>query len=197
MSIIMFLGRDVKEYKEKSLEIIANAIENRALLCEFKSTPMQIHMHYPRGVKRGAGKADRDKIEVYFVICKACDVAHGHALLPDFLLPYKQYGADEVESVIIDSATQAVSAIDTEASESTARRWIKQVGGRVVRAVSVLKAIFMEIGRAIAETRIAPGHCYGELEQVLEMAPCKLRYGGNKLGLANMWLGRQSRREYI
>jgi len=197
MSIVIFLGKDVNEYNEKSLEIIENALNNKILLCEYKSTPLKIHLHYARKIRFGANKSKRAKIEIYFLICKECERQHGHALLPDFLSPYKQYSADEIESVIIDSASQPVSEIDTEASESTIRRWIKQVGHRIIRAVSVLKAVFMEMGRIIAEVRLTPGHCYSELEQLLEMAPGTPKYGGNKLGLANIWLSRQSRRMYI
>jgi len=197
MSIVIFLGKDVNEYNEKSLEIIENAINNKNLLCEYKLTPLKIHLHYTRKIKLGANKLKKAKIEIYFLICKECERQHGHALLPDFLSPYKQYSADEIESVIIDSATQPVNEIDTEASESTVKRWIKQVGGRIVRAISVLKANFMELGRVITEVMITPGHCYSELEQLLEMAPDTLKYGGNKLGLANIWISRQNRKTYI
>jgi len=197
MSIVLFLGKDVNEYKEKSLEIIENAINNKILLCEYKLTPLKIHLHYTRKIKDKADKSKREEIEIYFLICTECKRRHGHALLPDFLSPYKQYSANEIESVIIDSASQPVSEIDTEASESTIRRWIKQVGRRIIKAVSVLKAIFMEMGRVIAEVRLTPGHCYSELEQMLEMALGTPKYGGNKLGLANIWLSRQNRRMYI
>ena len=197
MSIVIFLGKDVNEYNEISLKTIKNAINNKKLLCEYKLAPLKIHLHYTREIKYGANKLEKAKIKIYFLICKECERQHGHAVLPDFLSPYKQYSADEIESVIIDSASQPVSEIDTEASESTIRRWIKHVGGRITRAVSVLKAVFMDVGRVIAEVRLTPGHCYSELEQLLEMAPGTLKYGGNKLGLANIWLSRHNRRVYI
>ena len=197
MSIVLFLGKDVNDYKEKSLDIIKNAINNKLLLCEYKSTPLKIHMHYTRKIKYGANKSNEAKIEIYFLICKICKRPHGHALLPDFLSPYKQYSADEIESVIIDSATQPVNEIDTEASESTVKRWIKQVGSRIIRAISMLKANFMELGKVITEVMITSGHYYSELEQLLEMAPSTVKYGGNKLGLANIWISRQNRKMYI
>ena len=189
MSIIIFLGRDVKEYESIANKKIELLLSEGKIQCEFCLLAMGKHSSYYRGIKDMAAK-----INITFVRCKLCE--HGHALLPDFLLPYKQYSGAEIESVIIDGASLPVSQIDTEASEPTARRWIIQAGSRIKRAVSILKYLFIEMGQAISEIQINAGYCYSELEQVLCMAPVALRHS-NKLGLANMWLGRHSRAEHI
>jgi hypothetical protein len=118
-------------------------------------------------------------------------------LLPDFLLPNKHYSGNEVESVIIDSATEPVNNIDTEASEPTVRRWIKQIGERIRQSVGILKRLFGRPGQAVSEVAIDPGAPYSELEQILEMAPSPIKCCGNKLGMANIWLGTNSPPAFI
>jgi hypothetical protein len=113
------------------------------------------------------------------------------------LLPHKHYSGNEIEGVIIDSATEPAILIETAASESTVRRWIKQIGEMIKRAVGILKLLFGRNGQAVSEIAIDPGPCYGELEQILEMAPSCIKCSGNKLGLANMWLGTNAMPIYI
>jgi hypothetical protein len=190
MSIILYLGRDVKEYKENSEEMIKQLIAEGKILCDICTQEMKRHSSYIRG-KRETG----EKIKVIFVMCGNCK--HGHALLPDFILPYKQYSANEIEGVIIESKYIPIDQIETAASESTARRWITCVCNRIERAVSILKRIFMELNKIVSEIRLDAGFCYDELEQLLEMAPGSVKNCGNKLGLANLWLGRHNRRSCI
>ena len=181
MSIVIHLGHNVKEYEEKSEKIILQAIAEGRFGCEFCLRPMNRHSSYDRGIKETG-----QTLAITVVWCKEC--SNFHALLPDFLLPRKHYGGNEIESVIIDSGSLPVSQIDTEASEQTVRRWINQIGDRIKQAISILKYIFGREGRAVSESAIDTGHCYSELEQVLEMAPRTVKYSGNKLGLANIWL---------
>jgi len=189
MAIIMYLGRDVKEYTEISQKKIEEYMEAGRIRCDVCAQVMSLHSKYERGV-RDTG----EKIEINIAYCKKCN--KWHALLPDFLTPYKQYSCVEIESVIIDSATQTTIKIDTEASESSVRRWISQIGDRLKMAVGILKYIFMQMGRSISEIRIDTGGIYSELEQVLEMAPEAVKHS-NKLGLANIWLARHNRKELI
>jgi hypothetical protein len=129
------------------------------------------------------------------VWCRKC--RKWHALLPDFLLPNKHYSGNEIESVLIDSGTTAINEIETEASESTVKRWIATVGESIKRSVGALKYFFARIGKAISELSILPGPPYSELEQILEMAPRRIKSSGNKLGLANLWLGASETKAYI
>jgi hypothetical protein len=190
MSIILFLGKDVKEYERKSKETINELLSDGRILCELCLRPMRLHSHYTRGIKETG-----EIITVNIVWCSKCK--KWHALLPDFLLQRKHYSGNEIESVIIDSATETVDQIETEASASTVRRWIKQIDERIKRAVSILKYLFMCAGQAVSEVAIDTGSCYNELEQVLEMAPSNEKYCGNTLGLANIWLGTNDIKAYI
>jgi len=190
MSIVMFLGQEVKEYEEKSAEIIKRAISEGKVRCELCLHPMIKHSSYMRGIKETG-----EQIRITMVWCKKC--RKWHALLPDFLLPCKHYSAKEIECVIIEGAALPVDEIDTEASESTARRWIKLVGERIEQAVSKLKYHFGRGRQAVSEVAIDAGYCFCELEQVLEMAPAIVKCSGNKLGLANIWLGTCGVSSYI
>jgi len=182
MPIVLFLGWTVKDYIEKSERIIQELMDASKIRCEICLQPMKRHSSYERGIKETG-----QKITIAMVWCGAC--RKWHALLPDFLLPGKHYSGNEIESVVIDSATVPINAIETEASESTVRRWASQIGERVRRAVGILKYHFGRLGRAVSETSVVPGTAYSELEQVLDMAPNPIKYSGNKLGLANIWLG--------
>jgi len=190
MSIILFLGRNIKDYIKISDTIIDELLCRNAILCGLCLKPMKRHSCYTRGIKETG-----EEIEIIMVWCRACK--KWHALLPDFILQRKHYSGNEIESVIIDSGSVPVSRIETEASESTVRRWIQQIGGRINRAVGILKYQFGRAGKAISETAIIPGQAYSELEQILEMAPKVIKYSGNKLGLANLWLRTGDVKAYI
>jgi hypothetical protein len=182
MPIILYLGGNLKEYEKKSEGIIRGHISEGCFRCEQCLKPMARHSSYMHEIKETG-----QRIEITIVWCRACK--KWHALLPDFLMPNKHYSGNEIESVIIDSATEPVSHIDTTASESTVRRWIKQIGEKIKQAVGILKLLFGRSGQAVSEIAIDPGPCYSELEQLLEMAPSPIKYSGNKLGMANIWLG--------
>ena len=190
MTIVLFLGQNVKEYINSSKNTIKQLLSNGAIVCELCLEPMAYHSSYIRGIKETS-----QKITILVVWCNKCK--KWHALLPDFLLPRKHYSGNEIESVIIDSATVPVDHIETEASEVTVRRWIKQIGEKIRQAVSILKIHFGRAGQAVSEIAVDAGPGYNELEQLLEMAPSALKYSGNKLGLANLWLGTNNIPIYI
>ena len=191
MSIVMYLGSDVKDYEKRGNEIINKHIENGDIRCDICTKPMERHSSYERGKKESG-----EEITVIIVRCKECNC--GHALLPDFISPHKQYSGNEIEYAIIESVeAESISHIETKASESTVRRWICQVGERIERAINILKYLFLEMGRVISEVTLDTGPGYAELEQVLEMAPSVQKHCGNKLGLANIWLGKHNRHVYI
>ena len=190
MSIILFLGRDVNEYNIVSGEKIKQALTEGRFRCEQCLRAIRRHSSYDRNVCETG-----DKLEITVVWCRKCKI--WHALLPDFLLQNKHYSGNEIESVIIDSESTPAIQIDTKASESTVRRWIAQIGNRIRQAVSKLKYRFGQRGQAVSEAKIDVSHCYSELEQILQMAPQDVRYSGNKLGLANIWLGTTGTAAYI
>ena len=190
MSIVLHLGRNVNEYRTESGKIIKLALDEKEFLCEQCFRAMGRHSSYYRDIR----EID-ENIEITVIWCRRCKI--WHALLPDFLLRNKHYSGNEIESVIIDSETMPANQIETNASEATVKRWINQIGDRIREAISKLKLLFGQAGQAVCEIKINAGHCYNELEQVLEMAPAEIKYSGNKLGLANIWLRRSEVAHYI
>jgi len=139
------------------------------------------HDHYTRKIKE-----KEEEIEIYRYICYKCGKTT--AILPDFVLPYKQYSADEIESVLIDAQSMRASDIDTEASESTVRRWIKEMNKKVEEWISLLKAHLYKIELRIKSEITYKGLTIIEqLELVTEELP-KIRCSGNKLGHAAIYV---------
>ena len=190
MSIVLYLGRTVKEYKEISGGRIKALLSGGTLQCELCLRPMRRHSSYVRGIAETG-----EEIEITMVWCRKCK--NWHALLPDFLLPNKHYSGNEVEDVIIASGTESALQIETKASESTVLRWIREIGEGIGRAIGIIKYEFLRIGSGISEIAIDAKTDYGRLEQILEMAPREIKYSGNKLGLANIWLGASGREAHI
>ena len=190
MAIVLFLGRSVKEYKEGSEKAVEELMQAEKISCELCLRPMKRHSSYERGIKETG-----EKLRIIVVRCNTCN--KGQALLPDFLLPHKHYSGNEIESVIIDSESLPAKEIETEASEPTVRRWMVQVGDGIKRALSIIKYLFNKAGKAISELSINAGDSYSELEHLLEKSPKPLKNSGNKLGLANLWIGTNEVRAYI
>jgi len=182
MSIVLYLGRNVNEYEKIHKERIRGLVGEGAITCGLCLLPMRLHSNYVRTIRETG-----QKLTIAVAWCRPCK--NWDALLPDFLLKGKHYSGNEIESVIIDSATVApVNQIEREASESTVRRWIRNVGERIKAAVGTLKGLFGCACHSASETAAGALSVYGTLEQALERAPSAKMYSGNKLGLANIWL---------
>jgi len=190
MPIVMYLGRNIKEYLENGESEIKRALSAGEICCDLCLKRQRYHSQYNRTIKETG-----EELTIIVVWCRRCK--KWHSLQPDFLLSPKHYSGNEIECVVIDSANEPVSHIETQASESTVRRWIRDVGAGIVGAVGNLKFHFGRAGHAVNEIAITPGHCYDELEQILELAPYEMDCCGNKLGLANMWLRSMGAMAYI
>jgi hypothetical protein len=139
------------------------------------------HGHYLRGIK-----GEEEKIKIYRYKCSKC--VRTVAILPDFLLPYKQYSTDEIESIIVKSQSTRVSDIDTEASESTVYRWIKEMNIKMEKWISLLKAHLLKIENRIQSELTFKGLSLIEhLEVVTEELP-KIKSSGSKLGRAAIYI---------
>ncbi|HUW63305.1 MAG TPA: DUF6431 domain-containing protein [Spirochaetia bacterium] len=112
------------------------------LLCPNCGGPLGLLCQYDR---RPILNGVREEMPIQRVVCKKCGKTH--AVLPDFILPYKHYGTAEVERVL-DEADAGVAGekIDTIADVSTVRRWCREfrnkVGGFSVRLRHIASTIF-------------------------------------------------------
>lgn len=178
MAIIAYLGSTVNDYIEKSIKLLSEL----TIYCpEHNTVEMAAHGSYERGIKETG-----EKIRIYRFICYECGATV--AVLPDFLLPYKQYSANEIEAVLIDAESTKVYDIETQASVYTVRRWIKEMGPLIIRWISMLKALALEItGKAVSEISL---FALAPIEQLRTLAEClpKIKTCGNMLGFAAVYL---------
>jgi hypothetical protein len=191
MPIIAHICDNVKSYIENGAKTARKMVAEGLFKCDECFNPYKIHSSYTRSVKETG-----DELEIMVLRCKQ-RCGRGHALLPDFISPWKQYGMPEIEKVVSGAQAKSVSEIDTAASESTSRRWVAQAATRMLAAVSVIKAQFGAMGAAVSKLALDPRGGFAELESLLDEAPRRVRHSGTTLGLANLWLGAAALPSYI
>ena len=191
MPIIAHICDSVKEYISGGAGLVLKMVAEGLYRCQICFKALHIHSWYTRRAKETG--------EVIIVAILRCEskCAKGDALLPDFISPRKHYSIREIEKVVSEAQSHRVSEIDTAASESTARRWIAQVGERMEAAASVIKAAFVGMGAAVSELLLDPRGGFAELESLLDRAPRRVRHSGTTLGLANIWLNARPPPAYI
>lgn len=123
MSIVAFLGKDVNEYVDSYLSLL----ENMEFFCEkHPEQRLAYHGTYTRSIKETG-----EEIPIQRLICYECKKAKTGgtiSILPDFLKPRKQYSGVEINSVMEQSnAGKTPYDIDTKASVSTVRRWLREI----------------------------------------------------------------------
>jgi hypothetical protein len=176
MQIITYLGSTVKEYNETAKQ----RLQALDLHCpKHPEARLLPHAQYVRGIKETG-----EKIGIQRFICPKCKATL--SILPDFLLPYKQYSAGEIEKVLNAAETSSVYDIDTEASVYTVRRWLKTERAKAVRGISLLKALVHDTGMALpSEIELA---ALTIIEQIRRLTACLPRVlnSGIMLSLARM-----------
>jgi hypothetical protein len=179
MSIIAHLGSNVKEYREKSQEIL----EGLLFFCQkHHKEKMCLHAQYKRTIKE-----TKEEIWIKRLICHKCDKTV--SIIPDFLQPNKHYSANEIESVIIQAETTDIYDIETAASVYTVRRWIKTVRNKVATSISLLKSVVLErVLEAPSETQLAGLSLFEQVKLLAQHLP-KVKNSGNTLGLADILTG--------
>ncbi len=117
MSISAYLGATTEEYREKSHTMLLAL----GLCCPHHADQLMVlHGNYKRKIKD-----IREEISIHRLICHKCGTTL--TVLPDFLLPYKQFSVGEIEAVLIDAAEMSVYDIETDASIYTVRRWVRSI----------------------------------------------------------------------
>jgi len=184
VQITTFLGADVEEYSKLS----ESKVQSMEIYCaKHLDEKLSYHGAYFRKIKETG-----EKLKIQRLICKRCNNDFGGgtvSILPDFLLPRKHYSANEIESVVKQNEEGvAVYDIETEASVPTVRRWLHEMKETMQKWISLLKTIVMEETKGfISEAILAPLPQTEQLSELLDkLRPIK--YSGNVLGRANIWL---------
>lgn len=178
--IIAYLGRNVKEYRKNCLKFLGEL----DLICPKCGGKTSFHDSYARHIHIG------EKIEwitLYRVICGKCGKTH--AIIPDFIRPYKHYSACDSELVLRDQEDGIpLEEIETVASISTIRRWVGEFKHRGRQAAGALRSIlYRHYGRFINELEAASTKVFRMIERLLELLP-QIESSHLALGEANMWL---------
>ena len=106
-------------------------LERLRLVCPVCGGKTAYHDDYSRHV------LFNEKVE-WITICrvKCCKCRKTHAIIPDFIKPYKHYSAADIELILRDAeAGVPVEGIETAASTSTIKRWageFKRLGKQAV-----------------------------------------------------------------
>jgi hypothetical protein len=178
--IIAYLGRNVKDYRKNFLR----NLEKLDLLCPECGGKTALHDSYDRHVH------DAEKLEwivIQRVIC--CECGKTHAVIPDFIRPYKHYSASDIEFVLRDMEDGISSEhVETAASISTIKRWQREFREKGSQAAGALKALFFRIfDKTINEIRLSGIKIFRALEYILEQFP-GIDSSGLAIGDANLWL---------
>jgi hypothetical protein len=123
--IIASLGVSIKEYVKDYLQLLAGLV----FMCSVCSSPTHRHGWYNRLVKD-----DGVRIPILRVKCPLCKKTH--AVLPEFLSPYKHYSQEVHQSVIeqVVEQTTSVERVEIRGKEAsrvwpaidTMRRWVRR-----------------------------------------------------------------------
>jgi predicted amidophosphoribosyltransferase len=178
--IIAYLGRNVKEYRKNCLQFL----ERLDLICPKCGGRTSFHASYHRHVHIGE---EIEWINLFRVICNKCGKTH--AIIPDFIRPYKHYSACDTEMALRDQEDSIpFEEIETTASISTLRRWVTEFKHRGRQAAGALRSIlYRHYGRLMNEIEAASIKVFHMIEQMLELLP-EVESSHLAIGEANMWL---------
>jgi len=175
MPSIAFLGKDITDYQANS----AKYLKELHFYCPEHGLELTYHASYVRHIK----DYDAD-IAIQRLGCPLDDCNYTLAILPDFLQPYKHYSANEIEAVLFDSqpCTCALD-IDSKASISTVRRWIRQYRPILDERISQLKSVILqELKMVVNETTLPSAGPMETIQRLLSLLPA-IHYS-NTLGAA-------------
>ncbi|MEN3004804.1 DUF6431 domain-containing protein [Dehalobacterium formicoaceticum] len=162
--IIAYLGRNVKEYREKFLRYL----DELELICPGCGEKTVFHATYKRHLHI------EDNVEwltIQRVICKECE--RTHAVIPDFIRPYKHYSACDSEMSLRDMDNGIpVEQVETSASISTLRRWAVEFREKSHQIAGALKALlFRFYKKVVNEIEFYGLKIFLILERILEEFP--------------------------
>jgi hypothetical protein len=139
--------------------------------------------HFNQWKTRSAwsNEANNGEIRQLQVLCTNPECKKTHVIIPDFLNPNKRYIGAEIEATIEAKTIGGVQS-DTQAEESTRRRWIKQFAERLPEILNALMRLLMiEYQNMLSLLECSGG--LKRLRKLLELFPG--REAATTLGRAN------------
>jgi hypothetical protein len=178
--IIAYLGRNVKDYRKNFLRYLARL----EMLCPVCGSNTVFHDCYDRHIHID------EKVEwivIQRVICVGCGKTH--AILPDFIKPYKHYSAADIEFTLRDIEDGSTpEQVEATASVSTIRRWFSEFQKKSRQAFGALRALLSKIfDKAINEIKLTGLNIFRSLEYILHEFP-DIESNNLAIGDTNLWL---------
>jgi transposase-like protein len=177
--IVTFLGSSVKEY----LNIFLHKLAQMKLHCPICGSALVGYGMYLRKIKTTAGKVEFPIARYYCSECKRT-----HAIIPDFILPYKHYPAKVIEEAVEDVVEKRISPEYAEGEQdiSTTKRWVKTFKLLSSEISGTLESIAFRLYGKTSSIVGEIGSCFSRLKTVLKLLPdilsCCL------FGKINTWL---------
>jgi hypothetical protein len=152
--------------KSKVREVAGDLVRRSIVLCAICKGFLKVHGVYSRGLKDWDSSAEYGWVaQLYCAACKKYP-----ALIPDFIIPYKRYKAEVIESVIAEHerGRNIEQMGGCSADISTMRRWVRQFGERGVLAVGWMLSILLSLyGRRISLLKLQNKTLLKQLERLL------------------------------
>ncbi|MFT9497992.1 DUF6431 domain-containing protein [Anaerosolibacter sp.] len=121
------------------------------------------------------------------VKCTFCNATH--AVLPDFISPRKHYSAAEVEDVIVDKENGTPDEhIDSSASVSTIKRWLKAFNSKAPNILGALQSILFSLYGVIASAiSISTLSWLSRIKDIINQFP-DIECSNMILSKTNLWI---------
>lgn len=185
--ILAYLGRTLKEYSENFLKFIEN-ISFLCPICEAKTT---YHAKYSRKLILFECV---EKIIIQRVKCTECGKTH--AIIPDFIRPFKHYAGEEIEKTVCEVESGA-SPSETYASSSTINRWYNEFMEKGTHLYGALRSLLLRVFNIyVNELQISDAKISLALRHLLHQFP-PMESSKLVLGDSNIWLTQYLPGEYI
>lgn len=180
--IVMYLGHSVKEYRESFLHQL-NILQLLCPDCHLDST-LIMHGSYCRNL---IWEEIKERIPIVRVLCGNCSKTH--ALLPDFIAPYRQYAMPVIEPIVIAVLAQgvAVEKADGFQDVSTTKRWSQRFRSCWDEICGALQSIAIRLtDNHLPFASEGQTACWQQLQGILDLLPT-IQFT-SRLGQANIFL---------
>jgi transposase-like protein len=179
--IVAHLGDSVKDYLEHFWFYLAQ-VEWHCPACGAK---LVLHAKYLRKVK----VPEAVLIVIITIIryrCTSCGKTH--AILPDFLAPYRRYAMSTIEATVTAVVEDKVPLEKAPGDQdlATTRRWVQRFLGLSEQATSLLGSILIRLKQEFLPLVTRDDGHYRSLQRILGELPAIP--ATSSFGRANIWL---------
>ena len=179
--IVSYLGDSVKDYVDHFWFYLAR-VEWHCPICGAK---MVLHAKYLRKLK----VPDAVLTVIITIIryrCTGCGKTH--AILPDFLAPYRRYAMTVIETAVASVVESGVPLEQAPGDQdsATTRRWVRRFLGLSEQATSTLGSILIRLKQELLSLVTENSGPCKKLQRVLGALPTTP--ATSSFGKANIWL---------